>query len=72
MSKLDLLDVVRLAREFSEEAGWGFFKVVNIGYDVNTGRWTLTANLGSVYGKIVEFIIDDNEGKVIGYGPPAG
>ncbi len=72
MTILDLLEVVRLAREFSEEAGWGHFKVINIDYDTKTRLWSLKAELGVLYGKLMVFKINDVEGKVVEYGAAEG
>ena len=64
---LDLIDVIRIAREFAELAGWGYFKVNNIRWDEEKKAWILSAFLGAFSDKLMKFTIDDTGGNVIAY-----
>lgn len=62
---LELIDVVKIARQFADEAGWGYFKVFSINQAGQ--KWELIAELGAFRGKKMKFIIDDVKGKVVAY-----
>jgi len=66
---MDMIDVIKIAREFAEIAGWGFFRAHNITYDSQKKEWELTVYVGAFSDNLIKFIIDDVTKKVIGYGP---
>ena len=67
MTKLELIDVIRIAKEFSETAGWGWFRVVNTNWNEESEIWEVTAYTGVSNKLLFSFEIDDEKGTVTHY-----
>jgi len=68
MAKMDLIDVLELAKNFAVVAGWGFFKLRSVNFNDMTGNWKLVADVGAIKSENIEFTIKDSDRKVIAYG----
>lgn len=69
MASADLIDVVKAARDFSDKAGWGFFKLKSVNFDKEIDQWILSAYLGAFEEVVTAFQIDDTTLKVRKVGP---
>lgn len=62
--RLDLIEVIELARKFATVAGWGTLRVRSLKFFEEEERWICTVYLGAFNDQIVYISVDDIEGKV--------
>ena len=61
---LDLIEVIKIARNFAELAGWGYFRVGSLMFYEKVGRWILTAYLGAMNDQQMYIFVHDVDKKV--------
>lgn len=65
---LKLLDVIRVAKHFSNEAGWPYFKLHSV-KQIDELKWEILADVGPLAVKMMRLVVDEASNSVITFEP---